>query len=182
MSHTLASQRASQWLAGLEEALSTRTITAVPALFDDVCFWRDLVAFTWNIKTMEGKEAIAAMLGATLCRHAGRAAGASTGRRTRPTASPKRGSRSRRTLLRGSGYLRLKGDKCWTLLTAASALKGHEEKAGAARELGRRHGVHRNRKTWLERKTEEEAELGTTRQPYCVIIGGGQGGIALARG
>src|SRR2546426_5249672 len=25
-----------------------------------------------------------------------------------------------------------------------------------------------------------EAELGVTRQPYCVIIGGGQGGIALA--
>ena len=28
-------------------------------------------------------------------------------------------------------------------------------------------------------RREEEAELGTTRQPYCLVIGGGQGGIAL---
>ncbi|MDP2613964.1 NAD(P)/FAD-dependent oxidoreductase, partial [Oceanobacter sp. 2_MG-2023] len=29
-------------------------------------FWRDLVAFTWNIKTREGREAIEAMLSDTL--------------------------------------------------------------------------------------------------------------------
>ena len=58
-------------------------------------------------------------------------------------------------------------------------LKGHEEKKGPAREKGVEHGARKDRKTWLERKTEEEAELGATRQPYCVIIGGGQGGIAL---
>ena len=37
----------------------------------------------------------------------------------------------------------------------------------------------KGRKTWLELKQQEEAELGYTRQPYCVIIGGGQGGIML---
>ena len=31
-------------------------------MFDDDCYWRDLVAFTWNIKTLEGKDAIRAML------------------------------------------------------------------------------------------------------------------------
>src|SRR4029453_11105540 len=36
-----------------------------------------------------------------------------------------------------------------------------------------------NRESWLERKTAEERELGYTRQPYVVIIGGGQGGIVL---
>ena len=30
-----------------------------------------------------------------------------------------------------------------------------------------------------ERRALEEAELGIKTQPYCVIIGGGQGGIGL---
>jgi putative flavoprotein involved in K+ transport len=46
--------------------------------------------------------------------------------------------------------------------------------------MGTQHGIHPNRQTWLEQKTRQEAELGYTRQPYCVIIGGGQGGIGLA--
>jgi hypothetical protein len=43
-----------------------RGITAALDLFVEDCYWRDIVAFTWNVKTMEGKPAITAMLGATL--------------------------------------------------------------------------------------------------------------------
>ena len=74
----------------------------------------------------------------------------------------------------------MKAGKCWTLLTTLTELKGFEEKWGATRVPGVQHGVFRNRQTWLERKTQEETELGYATQPYCVIIGGGQGGIALA--
>ncbi|MBV9591343.1 MAG: NAD(P)/FAD-dependent oxidoreductase, partial [Hyphomicrobiales bacterium] len=35
------------------------------------------------------------------------------------------------------------------------------------------------RRTWLDRKLAEEAELGRKRQPYCLIVGGGQAGIGL---
>src|SRR5437763_6936715 len=79
---------------------------------------------------------------------------------------------------RGKGYLRLKAGKCWTLLTTMTELKGFEEKRGPTRVPGVRHGVVRDRQTWLEEKNREEAELGYAAQPYCVIIGGGQGGIA----
>ena len=48
------------------------------------------------------------------------------------------------------------------------------------RAKGVEHGARRDRVTWLEAKRRDEAELGQSRQPYCVIIGGGQGGIALA--
>ena len=58
-------------------------------------------------------------------------------------------------------------------------LIGHEEQTGPTREKGITHGAFKNRDTWLERKAQEEAALGSTKQPYCVIIGGGQGGIAL---
>src|SRR5437773_11294075 len=56
----------SAWLAAFEAALAQGDIPAALALFVDDCYWRDLVAFTWNIKTMEGKPAIASMLEATL--------------------------------------------------------------------------------------------------------------------
>ena len=57
---------ATVWLARFNAALEARDIAAVLDLFAEDCYWRDLVAFTWNVKTMEGKPAIAAMLGATL--------------------------------------------------------------------------------------------------------------------
>jgi len=39
--------------------------------------------------------------------------------------------------------------------------------------------VQKGRLSWLEKRQQEERELGYSTQPYCVIIGGGQGGIAL---
>ncbi|MFT5220867.1 MAG: putative flavoprotein involved in K+ transport [Gammaproteobacteria bacterium] len=81
---------------------------------------------------------------------------------------------------RGEGHLRLNADdQCWTLLTTAYELKGFEESKGSTRPRGVEHAVTRGRKTWLETKQQEEAELGYQQQPYCLIIGGGQGGIAL---
>ena len=41
------------------------------------------------------------------------------------------------------------------------------------------HGAFQDRQTWLESRRNEAEELGYGTQPYCVIIGGGQGGIAL---
>ena len=56
----------SAWLKKFEAALTARNLEAATALFDEDCYWRDLVTFTWNIKTMEGKAQISAMLKATL--------------------------------------------------------------------------------------------------------------------
>ena len=80
---------------------------------------------------------------------------------------------------RGFGHIRLKDGKIWTLLTTMVELKGHEEPAGFARPIGAKHGSGKNRPTWKEEREKEAAELGFKTQPYTVIIGGGQGGIAL---
>ena len=58
--------RLSQWLNQFDKALSASDIDAVAYLFQEDCYWRDLVAFTWNIKTLEGRAAIAEMLRARL--------------------------------------------------------------------------------------------------------------------
>ena len=61
-----AAATASAWLEALAAALATPDIAAATALFGEECYWRDLVSFTWNIRTVEGHDGIAAMLQATL--------------------------------------------------------------------------------------------------------------------
>jgi putative flavoprotein involved in K+ transport len=171
-------QQAAAWLADFGAALDRADIDAALAMFDADSYWRDLVSFTWNITTMEGPEAIRAMLENTL------AATRPGGWQIEGEASAAGGVTEcwftfETAVARGKGHLRLKGERCWTLLTTMTELKGFEEQRGPTRDRGVAHGVVPDRKTWLERKAQAEAELGYTTQPYCVIIGGGQGGIAL---
>ena len=46
--------------------------------------------------------------------------------------------------------------------------------------MGAEHGANPERETWLEQREREARELGYETQPEVVIVGGGQGGIALA--
>ena len=173
-----ASQTVSAWLSRFDRALQSGDRAAATALFLDDCYWRDLVTLTWNLKTLEGKAQIDDMLAATLP-HARPSGWRIDGAATEAGGVTEAWLTFETAVARGKGHLRLKGDKCWTLLTTMTELKGFEEQKGAVRPKGVEHGAFKDRKNWLERKQEEEAELGHSRQPYCVIIGGGQGGIGL---
>src|SRR5699024_634124 len=153
-------------------------VAGAAALFETESHWRDLIAFSWNIKTVESRAAITDMLKGTL----GSAKPSNwklDGEATEKDGLTEAWFTFETAAARGRGHVRLKGDKAWTLLTTAQELKGFEEKKGRRRWNGAEHGIHPGRKSWLELKTEEEAALGYTKQPYVVIIGGGQGGIAL---
>ena len=170
--------QASKWLASLANALEAGDTDAAAGLFLDDCYWRDLLAFTWNIRTMEGRDAIRAMLEATL------AATRPTGWRLGDEVSAKGDAVEawftfETATARGQGMFRLRGDRCRTLFTAVTELKGFEERKGSTRPLGVRHKADPKRETWSERRRREESELGASRQPYCVIVGGGQGGMML---
>lgn len=171
-------QRVEAWLADFEAALAVRDIDRVVEKFAVDSFWRDLVSFTWNIKTVEGRDGIADMLTARLAetdpsRFRVRETPTEDGDVTSAFIEFETG------LGRGTGHLRLRGDQCWTLLTALQELKGHEEPKGPNRVLGAVHGSDPDPRSWAEKREDEEASLGYTRQPYAVIVGGGQGGIAL---
>ena len=171
----------SNLLGALDKALSAGDVERAADLFQADCYWRDLVTFTWNIKTMEGKDQVRDMLKARLAD-------------TKPSnwkiadgedASEADGITEswiqfETEVARGFGHVRLKDGLIWTLLTTMSELKGYEEPLGFDRPMGAKHGAERNRKTWKEEREAEAAELGYSSQPYCVIVGGGQGGIALA--
>ena len=174
-----ANDKINEWLSKLDSALKNRDSKAAAELFAEESYWRDFVTFTWNLKTLEGRDEISSMLDATLDTvqpanwtlegDASEADGITEGWVRFETASA-----------RGEGHLRLNSDgQAWTFLTAAYELKGHEEAKGATRPKGVEHGARGKHKNWLEKKLQEEAELGYKKQPYCVIIGGGQGGIGL---
>ena len=161
-------------------ALEAGRIDEAVSMFADDCYWRDLVAFTWNIKTVEGHDQVRDMLQSQL-------------QLVKPTqwlVAPGEAATDadgvteswisfETEVARGYGLIRLKGGKIWTLLTVMSELKGHEEKSGFTRPLGAKHGQELGAKTWKEEREEEERTLGYETQPYVLVIGGGQGGIAL---
>src|SRR3954452_6998597 len=167
-----------QWLASFDEALTAGDPAAAAQLFLEDSYWRDLVAFTWNIKTVEGRDGVEAMLAATL-------AGAKP-RNWRVTEPPDEADGVVTAWLefeteagRGNGLVRLKDGKAWTLLTALYELTGYEEPKGPGRSKGVEHRAEKGRETWLEARRREASELGYETQPEVVIVGGGQGGIAL---
>ncbi|WP_441963687.1 flavin-containing monooxygenase [Mycolicibacterium houstonense] len=175
-------ERVDAWLADFESALADRDIDRVVGKFATDSFWRDLVAFTWNLKTVEGREGIADMLNARLHDTD------PTGFRTSETPTEDFDGEHVITSAfiefetatgRGKGHLRLRDEQGWTLLTTLQELKGHEERKGATRPLGAVHGSDPDTRSWAEKRLDEELTLGYSEQPYILVIGGGQGGIAL---
>ena len=177
-SETAAQAGVNSWLSAFEDAPVARDVERAAALFLPQSFWRDLVAFSWNLTTAEGPEGVADLLrsaldstdpsGFTASEEPTEEGGITTAWIAFETA-----------VGRGRGLLRLRDGKAFTLLTSLEELKGFEEPARGRRPRGAEHGADRNRTTWLEGREKEAAELGYTRQPYVVVVGGGQGGIAL---
>jgi putative flavoprotein involved in K+ transport len=174
-----AAQVVDAWLDDFNAALDEKDASAAAGLFASTSFWRDLIALTWNITTVEGPEGVRVMLEHTLDSaepHGFRASEPPTEADGVTEAWLAFETRAGR----GVGHLRLRDGQAFTLLTTLSELKGHEEPHGSSRPMGADHGVDADRESWLERRRREAAELGYETQPEVLIIGGGQGGIALA--
>jgi putative flavoprotein involved in K+ transport len=181
MSTTAARPAATEvehWLERFDSALQAGDAVAAADLFATESYWRDLVAFTWNIRTVEGREGVTDMLSSALAH--------SKPRGWRVTEEPTTTDGVTEAWIafetevgRGTGLVRLIDGQAWTMLTALEELKGHEEGLGDRRPKGVEHGADPQRHTWLEDRQREAEELGYTTRPYAVIVGGGQGGIAL---
>ncbi|MFC0397795.1 flavin-containing monooxygenase [Paraburkholderia rhizosphaerae] len=154
------------WLDAFSRAIAAGNVDDIVALFGGTCFWRDLVAFTWDIRTLEGRDAIRAMLDATL---------ASIRPHEWAVAEPVRagatdGFISFDTALgRCDGYVRLDAQgRCLTLLTALRELKGFEEP------------TRRRRVSGHEQPLANVGNFDAAKQPYVLIVGGGHGGLSIA--
>lgn len=178
---TSAPDPATAWFAAFEDALAARDIDRAAGLFAATSFWRDLIAFSWNLTTVENPDGVADLLTATLDR-----VDPSGFRLSEPAATADGVTTAwfefETAVGRGRGLVRIideDGPKAWTFLTTLYELKGHEEPKGVRRPMGAEHGANKERVTWLEKRQAEDAALGVDTQPYVLVVGGGQGGIAL---
>lgn len=167
------------WLARFDAALRDGDAAAIVALFEVDGYWRDLLSFTWNIRTMEGRDAVADMLAACVAR-----TGPCDWRREGPAEATEDGTAAwidfETEAAWCKGRLTIRDGLCHMLLTAMDDIKGHEEPKGRRRPMGLEHKAARDRETWSERRARTAAGLGVAEQPEVLIIGAGQGGVALA--
>ena len=57
---------ATAWLEEFEAALAARDIPAASAMFATESWWRDLIAFSWNLTTVERPAGVSDLLTSTL--------------------------------------------------------------------------------------------------------------------
>jgi putative flavoprotein involved in K+ transport len=181
---------AENWLTQFEAALAGTGDGSLQALFHPDSFWRDVLALSWNIQTINGGDAIVRELQA--CAAAGPKKFAIDTARAAPRRVTRAGTNSIEAIFnfetavgRGNGILRLIPDaddgnrpKAWTLLTALDELKGFEEQQGNTRPRGNAHSRDFRGPNWLDQRKASAAYA--DRDPTALVVGGGQAGLAIA--
>jgi len=179
------------WLAQFEQALSERDNALLETLFHTDSYWRDVLALTWRIKTVNGRDAILREL-RTHNRRARPAGFKIPPHRAAPRHVIRAGTDSIEAIFRfettegrGSGVVRLSpevnnGDtpKAWTLLTALDEIKGHEEQLRRSHPQGKAYSRDFRGPNWFDiRKAAAEY---SDRDPTVLVVGGGQAGLSVA--
>jgi cation diffusion facilitator CzcD-associated flavoprotein CzcO len=179
------------WLAQFERALADGDGAALQSLFHIDGHWRDILALTWDIRTVSGADAIVGALKA----HVGRAGPTGlrlASQRTAPRQVTRAGTRAIEAFFqfetrdgRGNGIVRLAPDagdgntlKAWTLLTALDEIKGHEEHVGHARPSGQSYSRDFRGPNWLDQRKASAAYA--DHDPTVLVVGGGQAGLSIA--
>jgi cation diffusion facilitator CzcD-associated flavoprotein CzcO len=179
------------WLTEFERALTTADAASLRALFQTESYWRDVLALSWRIKTLNGSDAILDELPPDV--QAAQPRGfAIAPHRAAPRWVTRAGIVSIEAIFKfetaqgwGFGIVRLIPDpgdgdrlKAWTLLTALDELKGFEEPIGARRPRGQAYSRDFRGPNWLDQRHESIAYA--ERDPTVLVIGGGQAGLTIA--
>ena len=179
------------WLAQFEQALGNRDRATGESLFHADSHWRDILAFTWDMQTVSGREAVLKELTAR-AEHARAHHFTLPPARTGPRVVTRAGIRNIEAIFhfetaigRGSGVVRLTPDpqnggklKAWTLLTTLDELSGFEEKLGSSRPAGQSYSRDFRGPNWLDLRRSSAAY--DDRDPAVLVVGGGQSGLAIA--
>jgi cation diffusion facilitator CzcD-associated flavoprotein CzcO len=182
---------AANWLSKFERALEHPDGGMLQRLFHPDSYWRDALALSWNLQTLDGIDAILnelpVLAGRTAPRHF----------KIDPEREPPRRLRRAGTETieaifrfetnegRGHGIIRLIPDahdgnrlKVWTLFTALDELKGFEEAIESARPRGQSYSRDFRGPNWLDQRKASAAYA--DRDPTVLVVGGGQGGLSIA--
>ena len=179
------------WLTEFERALERPDRNTLKPLFHPDSYWRDVLALSWNLQTLNGADAILSELPVLATRTVPRHFKIDPAR-----AAPRRVKRAGTEAIeaifafetndgRGHGIVRLIPDadegnrlKAWTLLTALEELKGFEEAVGSARPRGQSYSRDFRGPNWLDQRQASLAY--DDREPTVLVVGGGQAGLSIA--
>lgn len=182
---------ATQWLAAFGNAVASADANRLKPLFQADSHWRDVLAFTWHLTTVNGRDALTAAIltHQSACKAADFALDLD---RTAPRLVRRAGVEAIEAIFkfetpigRGSGLFRLVQDGTtengligWTLHTALQELKGFEEKIGWNRPKGDSYARDFGGPNWLDQRVAAQAY--ENHDPTVLIVGGGQAGLGAA--
>ncbi|MCR1782826.1 NAD(P)/FAD-dependent oxidoreductase [Nocardioides carbamazepini] len=177
------------WLADFADAMTTADTAATAGLLDGGCWWRDLLALSWDLGTYQGTDKIAGLLDEHL--QQAKVSEVRLVTEFGPRFVPEDGGsgtiegfftfETSGAWCRGVARIRQGEDgwRAWTVMTGVEDLKGHERALGSRRPTGPRHEAGATtQRNWKDKR--EDAQTYTDREPEVVILGAGQGGLALA--
>lgn len=183
-----ASDLAQDWLESFDRAVAVGDPQAVAALFQPDGYWRDVVAFTWHLRTYTGTDEIAAAFAATLQDvklHS------ITPRTSTPPRWVRRAGVDTVEVLfdfavaygRGSGVVRLVPGSdgrplAWSLATTLQELAGFEERIGERRPHGTGYSRTFGGRNWRDERIASRRY--DDRDPDVLVVGGGQAGLGIA--
>ena len=180
-----------EWLKHFETALSRNRFNDAANLFVDQGQWRDLLAFTWHVQTMSGKQEILHTLQQTTPK--AKPSGLSLAEeRTPPRVIDRADTICIEAFIKldtvwgpASGILRLVADedgpnslKAWVLMTSLEEIRGHEEAIGDRRPSGENYSRSFGGDNWLDLRNKSREYR--DREPAVLIVGAGQSGLTLA--
>lgn len=185
-----ARRSAAGWLSAFETALASRDVAQIGTLFHEDCHWRDVLAFTWHMTPVAGRQNVASRIAEEQARTVAHGFHLPSGRR--PPRNVKRlGIESVEAIFafetvdgRGAGIVRLSpahdsGEmKAWLLSTTLEALDGHEEKIGANRPTGAAYSRNFGGDNWAD--IRRKAVAYEDREPTVLVIGAAQSGLSIA--
>ncbi|KAI4211277.1 MAG: hypothetical protein LQ351_005961 [Letrouitia transgressa] len=194
-SHPDAGEIAAKWTSFFNDSIKGGE-TNWSSLFLDESYWRDMLCLTWDFHTLLGPKKISSLGNAQ--KHGLRIKSLSLDKSSSVTApsilpvdfkGKVMGVWSFLTVEtdvgRGRGLVKLLPDpkdrdqwKAFSLFTSLQELKGYEELVNTRRPTGVEHGAHHGRLNWQERRIKEENFEGDL-EPTVLIVGSGQGGLAL---
>ena len=179
-----------EWLINFNQAISSKAnketaIELLDELFLDDCHWRDLLALTWKIQTLSGKNNVINKIYESVLNVQAKDFLVDKNR-----AQPREVSRADKIVIeviltfenkfgKCEGIVRLYNDeqesrklKAWSLLTALDELN--------TKETNNKNLYEHNIKgpNWLDLRNEEK--LYKDRDPEVIIVGCGQAGLSIA--
>ncbi len=176
------------WLDGFGAAIASGEAARIAALFAEDCHWRDILAFTWDLRTTSGATAIADRMVPALARMAPRGLTLAAGR-TKPRRVTRAGVDAIEVIFAFetsvgpcNGVVRLMSEagetRAWTLMTALDEIRGHEDPANGRRWQDVDWKRNFGGENWLDRR--KRAQAYQDRDPAVLVVGAAQAGLCIA--